>query len=114
MFFDINPEISKSKTLPKEFYLDKHNFSFCKEKIFPDSWQLVADRDNLKDYNIYPINFLTDFVNEPLILISQDNKITCFSNTRFCNVTLNICSAESPASVWINNLFNDPDCNIYS
>ena len=80
MPFDINPEISKASTLPKEFYLDHQYFEFCHENIFPNSWQLVADKRILQNNNIYPLTFLPNFVNEPLVLINQDNDINCFSN----------------------------------
>ena len=44
----INPEISKASTLPKEFYLDPQYFKNCVDNIFPESWQITADKNNLK------------------------------------------------------------------
>ena len=74
MPFDINPEISKASTLPKEFYLDPQYFKSSRENIFPESWQLVADRKNLQDNNIYPINFMSNLLDESLVLINHDNE----------------------------------------
>ena len=51
MSFQINPEISKASTLPKEFYLDNKYFNFCLENIFPHSWQLVADKEMFNHNN---------------------------------------------------------------
>ena len=80
MSFQINPEISKASTLPKEFYLDKKYFNFCIENIFPHSWQLVADKEMFNHNNIHPFIFLPDFLDEPLVLINNKNEINCFSN----------------------------------
>jgi len=80
MPFDINPEISKASTLPKEFYLDPQYFKNCLDNIFPESWQIAADKNNLKKNKIYPINFLSSLLDEPLVLIKHKNEINCFSN----------------------------------
>ncbi len=80
MPFDIHPDISKASTLPKEFYLDPKYFKSCLDNIFPESWQLVADRKNLQSNNIYPINFLSNLLDESLVLINHNNEIKCFSN----------------------------------
>ena len=80
MSFQINPEISKASTLPKEFYLDKKYFNFCIENIFPHSWQMVADKEMLNQSNIYPFILLPNFLDEPLVLINNKNEINCFSN----------------------------------
>ena len=80
MPFDINPEISKASTLPKEFYLDSQYFKNCLDNIFPESWQIATDRNKLKKNKIYPINFLSSLLDEPLVLIKHNNEINCFSN----------------------------------
>jgi choline monooxygenase len=80
MFFNINPEISKASTLPTEFYLDHKYFDFCLNNIFPDSWQLITDIKTIENNNIYPFTFFPSTINEPLILINNQNKTKCFSN----------------------------------
>ena len=66
--FNIDSDIKKSETLPSEFYLENQYFKFCKEFLFPSSWQLITDVQNLDKNNIYPFCFLEDFIDEPLIL----------------------------------------------
>ena len=69
MSFQINPEISKALTFPKEFYLDPKYFNLSLENIFSDSWQMIADMNIFQSGNIYPFTFLRDSLNEPLLLI---------------------------------------------
>ena len=80
MAFNINPDISKASNLSTEFYLDPKYFSLCKENIFSKSWQLIADTTTLLRNNIYPITFLENFINEPLVLLKNEEEIKCFSN----------------------------------
>ena len=80
MSFQINPEISKASTFPKEFYLDPKYFNLSLENIFSDSWQMITDMNIFQSGNIYPFTFLPDSLNEPLLLIQNSNKIHCCSN----------------------------------
>ncbi len=80
MPFNINPEISKASTLPAEFYLDYKYFDLCLNNIFSGSWQLITDIKTIEKNNIYPFTFLPSAINEPLILINNQNQIKCFSN----------------------------------
>ena len=78
--FNIDSDIKKSETLPSEFYLENQYFKFCKEFLFPSSWQLITDVQNLDKNNIYPFCFLEDFIDEPLVLVKGDSSIKCLSN----------------------------------
>ena len=80
MLFNINSEISKANTLPSEFYLDHKYFDFCLKNIFPESWQLIGDRNIFQKSNIHPFIFLPGSVNEPLIITNKNNETKCFSN----------------------------------
>ena len=80
MSFEIKPEISKASTLPKEFYLDPQYFNYCRDNIFPDSWQFITALRNMQNNNIFPFTYLQDFVDEPLIIVKGKNSIKCFSN----------------------------------
>ena len=78
--FNIDSDIKKSETLPSEFYLENQYFKFCKEFLFPSSWQLITDVQILDKNNIYPFCFLEDFIDEPLVLVKSDSSIKCLSN----------------------------------
>jgi len=109
MPFDIHPEISKASTLPKEFYLNPQYFKSCLNNIFPESWQLVADRKNLQSNNIYPINFITNLLDESLVLINHNNEIKCFSNvcTHRANlITEKPCSGNKLRCMYHGRTFN--------
>ena len=80
MNFQINPEISKASTLPKEFYLEVKYFQFSLNTIFSDSWQFITDTQSLISNNIYPFIFLPNALDEPLVLIKNQNKTICLSN----------------------------------
>ena len=109
MPFDIHPEISKASTLPKEFYLDPKYFKSCLDNIFPESWQLVADKKNLQSNNIYPINFISNLLDESLVLINHNNEIKCFSNvcTHRANlITEKPCSGNKLRCMYHGRTFN--------
>ena len=79
MSFQINSDISKASTLPKEFYLQDKFFYFSLKKIFPDSWQFITDIETLQVSKIYPFILLPDSVNEPLFFIKEQNQIMLFN-----------------------------------
>ncbi|MEO5570806.1 MAG: hypothetical protein ABIT08_02105 [Bacteroidia bacterium] len=49
--FSIDPDISKAKTLSKEFYTSEKIFEAAKEKIFTPSWQFIGDLNMINDSN---------------------------------------------------------------
>ena len=80
--FEVNPNISKAKTIATDFYLNPDHYQQAKEKIFANSWQFIGDTDQVKDPGwVTPINLLEGYINEPLVL-SRDKQgaLHCLSN----------------------------------
>jgi choline monooxygenase len=80
--FFIDPDISRAKTLPAEFYTNKEYFEEAKQKIFSPSWQFAGDTSMVKEAGqCYPLNLLENYINEPLLLTrDKENNIRCLSN----------------------------------
>jgi choline monooxygenase len=80
--FEVNPDISKAKTIAADFYLNPRYFEEAKEKIFAKSWQFVGDTDHVKEPGwVTPVNLLEHYLNEPLLLArDKQNKLHCLSN----------------------------------
>ena len=80
--FDINPNISKAKTIATDFYLNPEHFQNAKEKIFANSWQFIGDTDQVKDPGwVTPISLLESYINEPLVLSrDKQGELHCLSN----------------------------------
>ncbi len=81
--YQIDPKIERASTLPGSFYRDEEVFELLREKIFPQSWQLVSDTDKIsKPGSQYPFYFIKQFIDEPLLLVREnENTIHCLSNT---------------------------------
>lgn len=93
----IDDDITKSFTLPSNFYHSINYFEKCREIIFPNSWQLIGDDNKLKLKNdAYPFNFIDGFIEEPLLMIKSDDNIQCFSNV--CTHRGNLL-IENPCSI---------------
>ena len=77
----VNKRIELANTLPSEFYTDGKFYSLVKEKIFLKSWQWIDSNGiNKKNQIIIPINILEDLINEPIILLKNNDEIKCYSN----------------------------------
>lgn len=77
----IHPEISKASTIHTDFYTEKKYFEAAKEAIFAASWQFIGDLDRLEQNNIFPLTLLENYINEPLILVkNNEGAIKCLSN----------------------------------
>ena len=76
---NIKSDIKKSFLINKKFYLSKSTYNNVINKVFKNSWQLITDVKSLNKINQYPFYFLPGSINEPMILIKQ-NEIKCFSN----------------------------------
>jgi len=76
--FDINPDIRRAETLSSEFYADEKYFDESKEKIFARSWQLVGRAGEIE--NLKPQTILENFLDEPILLTKNGEKINCLSN----------------------------------
>ena len=80
--FNVDPDITRAHTIPSEFYTSQAVFDEAKERIFTQSWQWVADRDQLKVPGaVFPFTLLEGCLDEPLLL-TRDTKdqVHCLSN----------------------------------
>ena len=77
---NIHRDISKAQTLPAEFYTRRDYFDLSKEKIFAKSWQMITDTHSFDEHNTYPFIFLNSYLDEPLLLVKNDDKYLCLSN----------------------------------
>ncbi|MEK9756175.1 MAG: SRPBCC family protein [Bacteroidota bacterium] len=91
--FKIAKNISEAETLPANFYKSDEIFKNLKEKVFYKSWQLVGHESLLNiASNVYPFEFLKDYINEPLILVNNEKeKYRCLTNvcTHRANIIVN-------------------------
>ena len=78
--FSINPNIAQAETLSSEFYENPEIFIDCKEKIFAPSWQFITHSSTFNDNTIFPFSFLKGYIDEPLLLIKNEDVINCYSN----------------------------------
>ena len=81
--FFVHPDIKKAETLPAEFYCNPEVFERQKEAIFYKTWQWVGDLDSALPGNgsVFPINFLTPMVQEPMLLVrDKEGTPRCLSN----------------------------------
>ena len=80
--FNVDPDISKAKTLSTDFYIDPKYFNEAKEKIFSKSWQFAGDAGLLKEPGqCQPFTLLENYLDEPLLLTrDKENNTRCLSN----------------------------------
>ena len=78
IMFDINADITRAETLSSEFYTDEKHFNESKEKIFARSWQMLGTTDEID--NLKPLMILENFLDEPVLLTKNDEKLNCLSN----------------------------------
>ena len=80
--YNIDPDISKSETLPSSFYKDPNVFEDIKSKIFLKSWQWIGDTHLVPKKNyVYPLTVLNKYLSEPVIISrTDDNDIICLTN----------------------------------
>ena len=76
----IEENIAKANTLTSDFYTNNEYFETSKESIFINSWQLITNKKLLRNVVQYPFLFLSDFIDEPLVLINNNENIQCVSN----------------------------------
>lgn len=95
MALAIDSDISKAKTLSKNFYLDENLFEKSKEKIFTPAFQFLGDSGLLgKGKNVFPFTLLENYLDEPLVLTrDKEDHISCLSNV--CTHRGNIIATES-------------------
>lgn len=97
--FHIDSDIRKAHTLDSKFYICEEVHNECKEKIFAKSWHYVGSKELMKENNVIPFSLLPNFLDEPLLLIKneENGEITCCSNvcTHRANLIINMpCNAS--------------------
>ena len=78
--YKIDRDISIARTLDSSFYIDKNLFTTLVTDIFPSTWQYGLHLNQIRNKNIYPINFLPETLSESITFTRQDEKINCISN----------------------------------
>ena len=80
--FNIDPDISRARTLSTDFYTVPEYYAEAKEKIFSRSWQFIGDKDFVREPGqCHPVTLLEGFLDEPLVLTKdKENSIYCLSN----------------------------------
>lgn len=79
----VDENIARAETIDKEFYTTQHWLDQCKEKVFAKSWQFIGDTKslNIQKRQQYPFQLLDKFLDEPLMLVSDDEEqLRCLSN----------------------------------
>ncbi len=77
----IDADITRAATLEGDFYTSETNFKDSVENIFARNWQFISDVQRLKENrSALPFRFLGDLLPEPLLLVSNEGEIHCFSN----------------------------------
>ena len=78
----ISDNINQSSTLPADFYFDQNLWDKMKEHVFANTWQFVGDQNELFNVivNTVPFNYLERYIDEPLVLIKEEDEIRCLSN----------------------------------
>ncbi|MBL7845470.1 MAG: aromatic ring-hydroxylating dioxygenase subunit alpha [Cyclobacteriaceae bacterium] len=77
----VNPAIASAKTLSTEFYTSPQHYEASKEKIFSKTWHYVGHSGQVaKAGQLAPTTILSQFMEEPLLLARDKEKLHCLSN----------------------------------
>ena len=81
-WFDIDPDIARSRTLPSAAYTDGAVYRRQLEAVFARSWQFVGTTDDVKVPGArHPVELLPGSLGEPLLLTrDHDDRVHCLSN----------------------------------
>ena len=72
---NVDKNIKVAETLPSDFYKSNQVFGELKEKVFYKSWQFIEHKSVLPvNSNVYPFEFMKDYIEEPLILIKDEKQ----------------------------------------
>ena len=89
--FKVEKDIKIAETLPSDFYKSDNCFNELKEKVFYKSWQLIEHETVLSiNNNVYPLDFIKDYIDEPLILVKDNDKDDYKCLTNVCTHRANI------------------------
>jgi len=79
--FSIDPDIAKARTPSKDLYTDAQLFAEIKEKLFAPSWQFIGHTGLVPTPgDTYPLTILEGYLDEPLVLVNDNNTLRLLSN----------------------------------
>ncbi|MDR3712445.1 MAG: aromatic ring-hydroxylating dioxygenase subunit alpha [Puia sp.] len=80
--FTIDPDISKARTIDKDFYTDTGLFESVKQTLFASSWQFIGHTGLVPgEGELFPFTLLEHFLDEPLVLTRDaDRQVHLLSN----------------------------------
>lgn len=79
---EIDPDIRRARTPPKEIYGDPHFYELQKERVFARTWHYACQADGLDTVGrVRPFKFLEGCIDEPLLLVRDTRgELHCLSN----------------------------------
>jgi len=90
---NVDKNIKVAETLPSDFYKSSKVFNELKDKVFYKSWQFIEHKSVLPvNSNVYPFEFMKDYIEEPLILVKdEEENFKCLTNvcTHRANIIVN-------------------------
>jgi choline monooxygenase len=97
MHFDIDPDITRARTLDKRFYLGDEAWALARERIFARAWLWLGDlADVAAPGNLSPRTLQPGLLDEPLLLARDDTgTLRCLSNV--CTHRGNLLVSEARA-----------------
>jgi choline monooxygenase len=80
--FSVDPDITRARTLHKDFYTNLTYFNEASQKLFAPSWQFIGDASLVSEAGrCHPFKLLPGYVDEPLVLVRDGyGQIRCMSN----------------------------------
>ncbi len=77
----VNPVIASAKTLSTEFYTSTQYYEASKEKIFSKTWHYIGHSGLVEKVGqLAPVTLFKSFMEEPLLLARDKEKLHCLSN----------------------------------
>lgn len=77
----IDKDISKAQTIHKSVYTDIAAFEKFRNKIFLRTWQYIGNTDEVtSSKNVFPCKFIEGFIEEPMIIVKNENAFKTLSN----------------------------------
>ena len=82
MSFDVDPDITRARTLDPAFYEDEAAWKLTRERVFARTWQWLGDlADVASPQSLSPRDLLPGCLDEPLLLARDgDGTLRCLSN----------------------------------
>lgn len=82
MKYEITADIKNAETIDSSFYNNPDTWELAKEKIFAKSWNYIGDPEEMLSgqTNVSPFTLLEKYLDEPLMLVRQNDQIKCYPN----------------------------------